>query len=249
MRMRRRLFFVMVAVLTAIIIAACSNNNEQAETPAMLEVKMDVPDHIDVNKPTKLACVVTYGGEKVEDASEVKFEVWKHGNGDREMLEAKHDGNGRYSVTKTFTEAGTYSVVAHVTARDMHNMPKQDIVVGNPEQASAAGSSSDDQANKEEGHHHGSDVSMSLSSHSFEAGKPVTLGVRITKDGKALTNATVRFEIWQAENKHEFIDASEKGNGEYEAVATFANKGTYSVKVHVEASALHEHQVKQVTVN
>ncbi|QIZ67124.1 FixH family protein [Geobacillus subterraneus] len=247
--MRRRLFLAMIAMLAGIVIAACSNNNEQAETPAMLEVKMDVPDHIDVDKPTKLACVVTYGGENVDDASEVKFEVWKHGDGDRQMLEAKHDGNGRYSVTKTFKEAGMYSVVAHVTARDMHNMPKQDVVVGNPEQAAAEGVISDGQANKEEGHHHDGGVSMSLSSHSFEAGKPVTLGVRITRDGKPMTDATVRFEIWQADNKHEFIDATEKGNGEYEAAAAFANKGTYSVKVHVEASGLHEHQVEQVTVN
>ncbi|OQP07778.1 hypothetical protein B1690_00365 [Geobacillus sp. 46C-IIa] len=247
--MRRHLFLAMIAMLAGIVIAACSNNNEQAETPAMLEVKMDVPDHIDVDKPTKLACVVIYGGENVDDASEVKFEVWKHGDGDRQMLEAKHDGNGRYSVTKTFKEAGTYSVVAHVTARDMHNMPKQDVIVGNPEQAAAEGVSSDGQENKEEGHHHGSGVSMSLSSHSFEAGKPVALGVRITKDGKPMTDATVRFEIWQADNKHQFIDAKEKRNGQYEAVATFANQGTYSVKVHVEASGLHEHQVEQVTAH
>jgi len=248
--MKRRFALVLTTMLFGwMIMAACSNNNEQAETPAMLEVRLDAPDHIDVNKPTKLACVVTYGGEKVDDASEVKFEVWKHGSDDREMIEARHEGHGRYSVTKTFTEAGTYSVVAHVTARDMHNMPKQDIVVGNPEQTTAAGAGLDSQVNEEESHHHVSNVSMSLSSHSFEAGKPVTLTVRVMKEGKALTNATVRFEIWQADNKHEFIDAKEKGNGEYEAAAAFANKGTYSVKVHVEAGALHEHQVEQVTVN
>lgn len=132
--MRRQVGFAFAVVLLGMMImAACTNHNKQAETPAVLDVKIDVPDHVDLNKPTKLTCVVTYGGEKVDDANEVKFEVWKHGDGEREMLEAKHDGDGRYSVEKTFTEAGTYSVVAHVTARDMHNMPKKDIVAGNPE--------------------------------------------------------------------------------------------------------------------
>ncbi|MGP3560726.1 FixH family protein [Geobacillus sp. BK01] len=244
--MRRRLLFTWMALLVVAMLAACSNNDEQAETPAMLEVKLDVPDHIELNKAATLACVVTYDGENVDDASEVKFEVWRHGDGEREMLEAKHDGDGRYSVEKTFTEAGTYSVVAHVTARDMHNMPKKDIVVGQPEQAANGpdASSLDD----EKGHH--SSVAMSLLSHSFEAGKPASLVVHLTKDGQPLTGATVRFEIWQADNKHEFVDAAEKGNGEYEAAVTFANQGTYSVKVHVEGSGgLHEHQVEQVTAN
>ncbi len=124
--MRRHVGFAFAVVLLGMMImAACTNHNKQAETPAVLDVKIDAPDHIDLNKPTKLACVVTYGGEKVDDASEVKFEVWKHGSSEREMLEAKHDGDGRYSVEKRFTQAGTYSVVAHVTARDMHNMPKK----------------------------------------------------------------------------------------------------------------------------
>ncbi|OPX04142.1 FixH family protein [Geobacillus proteiniphilus] len=246
--MRRHFGLALTTMLFGMMImAACTNNNKQAETPAVLEVKMDVPDHIDLNKPTKLSCVVTYGGEKVDDASEVKFEVWKHGSSEREMIEAKHDGDGRYSVEKTFTQAGTYSVVAHVTARDMHNMPKKDIVAGNPEQAATADGAGENSQGSAEEHHHGA-VAISLSSRSFEAGKPAALTVHLTKDGKPFTNATVRFEIWQANNKHEFVDADEKGNGEYEAVATFANKGTYSVKVHVEADQLHEHQVEQVTV-
>ncbi|NNU82358.1 hypothetical protein ETC05_00455 [Geobacillus sp. BMUD] len=246
--MRRRVGFAFAVVLLGMMVmAACTNHNKQADTPAVLDVKMEVPDHIDLNKPTKLACVVTYGGEKVDDASEVKFEVWKHGSSDRDMLEAKHDGNGRYSVEKTFTEAGTYSVVAHVTARDMHNMPKKDVVVGNPEQAAAADGEGEHSPGSAEEHRHAA-IAISLSSRSFEAGKPAALTVHLTKDGKPLTNAIVRFEIWQADNKHEFVDADDKGNGKYEAVATFANKGTYSVKVHVEADQLHEHQVEQVTV-
>ncbi|WP_445613838.1 FixH family protein [Geobacillus sp. YF-1] len=248
----KRFALACVAALIGLTAAACSDNNKRTETPAVLDVKMEIPDHIELNKPTKLACVVTYGGEKVDDASEVKFEVWKHGAGDRDMLEAKRDGSGRYSVTKTFTEAGTYSVVAHVTARDMHNMPKKDVVVGNPSQAAEKGESDShasgeaDHQHGEAGHHHDNSVSMSLSSHSVTAGKPVTLAVRIMKDGKPLTKATVRFEIWQADNKHEFVETKEAGNGDYQAEVTFATPGTYSVKVHVEAASLHEHQVEQV---
>lgn len=41
----------------------------------------------------------------------------------------KHQGEGVFSITKTFQEVGDYTVIAHVTARDMHNMPKKEFIV------------------------------------------------------------------------------------------------------------------------
>lgn len=126
---KRKVFLLLVSALL-IIMAACSHNEH--EQSAILNVKIQVKSPLEVNKETEIACFVTYGNEKVDDADEVKFEIWKQGSEQHEMLKAKHKGNGKYTVTKTFTEAGTYSIVAHVTARSMHNMPKIDVVVGNP---------------------------------------------------------------------------------------------------------------------
>ncbi len=47
----------------------------------------------------------------------MKFEVWKHGTEDRQMIEGKHVGDGKYVARYTFAAKGTYSVVAHVTAK------------------------------------------------------------------------------------------------------------------------------------
>jgi hypothetical protein len=224
------------------LFAACSQE-KQEEKPAMLEVQLQTPDHIELNKETTLSCIVTYGGEKVNDADEVKFEVWKHGSEKHEMLTAKNDGDGKYSVKKTFTEPGTYSVISHVTARNMHNMPKKDIVVGTP---------SDQPQNHAEEHHgdehHHADVMIMLHEKQFSVNKEAHLTVHITHDGQPLTKAKVHFEIWKGNSKHKFIEASEKQAGQYEATTTFQEKGTYSVKIHVETEQLHEHQVEQITV-
>nr|WP_183184561.1 FixH family protein [Anoxybacillus voinovskiensis] len=230
--------FFFLASFALILIAACSHT-EHGEEQAILNVKIETKSPIDVNKATEISCLVTYGNEKVDDADEVKFEIWKQGSEKHEMLQAKNKGNGKYAVTKTFTEAGTYSIVAHVTARNMHNMPKTDIVVGNP----SASATEHDQ------HDHSSDdVMIMLMKQSYEANKQAELVAHVTHDNTPLVGTDVHFEIWKGKGKHEFIKATEKGKGEYETTTTFKEKGTYVVKVHVETKDLHEHQVEQVTV-
>lgn len=70
------------------------------------------------------------------------------------------------------------------------------------------------------------------------------------KDNQALTEAAVKFEIWrEGEEKHQYVDASEKQPGEYTtANATFPASGTYTVKVHVEKGEIHDHKEFSVTV-
>jgi len=111
-----------------LVVAGCANAAEE-ETLAYLDVKMAIEEKLPVNEEVELACFATYGEEKVTDASEVKFEVWKHGEENREMIEGTHVGDGKYVARYTFPTKGTYSVVAHVTAKNMHNMPKVDVVV------------------------------------------------------------------------------------------------------------------------
>ncbi|WP_394237526.1 FixH family protein [Niallia oryzisoli] len=76
-----------------------------------------------------IEALVTQGDEKVEDAKKVEFEISKSGQENSEKIIGKHQGNGIYSITESFQEAGDYSVIAHVTSRDMHTMPKKEFTV------------------------------------------------------------------------------------------------------------------------
>lgn len=113
------------------VLAGCSNQSATTdEVPKMVEVSVKtVPQTIPVNKAAKIEAIVTQGNDKVSDADEVKFEVWKSGQAKHEMLEAKNEGKGIYSINKTFQSEGKYYVTAHVTARNMHVMPNQELNV------------------------------------------------------------------------------------------------------------------------
>lgn len=124
------------SLATLILMGGCQNSGEQhsmhstKESPSMLEVKIKLtPENIKVNQKINIEAVVSQGNEKVNDADEVVFEIGQEGQKNHEMINGKLTGNGVYSITKTFSKAGKYTIVSHVTARDLHNMPKKEIVV------------------------------------------------------------------------------------------------------------------------
>ncbi|MCM3761189.1 FixH family protein [Alkalihalobacillus oceani] len=140
-------------MLTILLTAACQAEPEDelgGGVAAPLEAEIIAPDTAEPNEELELAVRVTQGGELVDDASDVQFEIWKADDRDNgEMLEAEHVGDGVYQLTHAFTEDGLYSVQTHVSARDLHVMPVQDIAVGDvPEQESAH-----EQTDNEEDHH------------------------------------------------------------------------------------------------
>lgn len=99
----------------------------------MLNVDLTVdPIQGKMNEPVKFQAKVTYGDEVVTDADDVSFEIWLANSDDHDKIAVKHKGNGIYELEKAFDEEGTYYVYAHVTARDMHNMPKKEFVIGKP---------------------------------------------------------------------------------------------------------------------
>lgn len=82
----------------------------------------------------ELAVRVTQGGEAVDDADAVTFEVWESGKRDASvMLDGQLTDDGVYSVNHTFAHDGVYYMYAHTTARGMHVMPKIELIVGNPD--------------------------------------------------------------------------------------------------------------------
>ena len=252
------------------MLAACgsTNNNQNTngnndEVPSMVEVEIKLPEKVEPNEEVKMEALVTQGEEKVDDAHEVKFEVWKQGQeADHEMVEATNDGSGIYSITKTFEEEGYYFVVAHTTARDMHVMPRVELIVGNPDPAEKE----EEHAHEEDGHNHNhetheqtdhddhhsheSSLNMTLKpTDAVKANQETTLTTEINQEDSALTDATVRFEIWHEDSeKHEFVDAKEVSDGVYEAKATMKESGLHYVQIHVEKEELHEHQLEELEV-
>jgi hypothetical protein len=115
------------------MLTGCSNQSDTTpgKEPQMVDVAIKfVPEKINPNEEAKIEAVVTQGKDKVSDANEVKFEIWKTGQDQHEMIEGKNEGKGVYSVKKTFSESGNYFVTAHVTARNLHTMPNKEFTVG-----------------------------------------------------------------------------------------------------------------------
>jgi hypothetical protein len=55
---------------------------------------------------------VTQGDEKVEDAKKVEFEIWKSDEETHEKVLGEHQGNGIYSISKTFCRRGGITLLS-----------------------------------------------------------------------------------------------------------------------------------------
>nr|WP_281172509.1 FixH family protein [Ectobacillus panaciterrae] len=74
---------------------------------------------------------LTQEGKKVDNATNIQFEIWKKDNNkDHEVIEAQYEGDGIYRAEKTFNKDGLYYIKADVTAHDLHVMPTKQVIVG-----------------------------------------------------------------------------------------------------------------------
>ena len=127
---------VRLSLVTLFIIVGCSNEQvvrNDAEIPELIEVSVEIHSTtIKTDEEIIIKAKVTQGKEVVKDATEVKFEIWKDGETEAEhkIVEGELDQNeGVYFINKTFQEPGLYYVITHVTARNMHSMPKLEVEV------------------------------------------------------------------------------------------------------------------------
>ncbi len=236
-----------------IFLAGCGQTSEdhtsgkKEEAPAPIDAVIELPEKGEPNAEVAIAVTVSQGKKPVEDASEVKFEIWKEGKKDAsEKVEAKHSENGKYTITYTFLEDGLYHVQSHVTARDMHTMPTETIQIGKVEEG--LHEHSEDAA--EEGHHHHGEVEIQLEKPEVIKAKGQTpLAVLLEKDDSPLTDARVRLEITQQGSNPAWVDMEEATDGEYKSDYQFPSGGTYTITIHVQNDAgLHEHTEVEVTV-
>ncbi len=216
--------------------------------PQIIDVKIELPK-AKLNEAVEIACIVTQGTEKVNDADEVKFEVRKTGADKSVTLESTFVSNGKYTATTTFKEDGTYNITAHVTARHMHNMPTVQLTVGDKK---AVKKNDDDKKStvktKENGddHHEHGMLTIQPASHTFS--QKATLRATVLHMDEAFSKASVQFEVWQGDKKHIYIPAVEVKSGTYEGNYTFSDSGKMQMKVHVLRGDVHEHKVFDITV-
>ncbi|PEA56197.1 hypothetical protein CON64_01960 [Bacillus pseudomycoides] len=246
--MKKLLITLFIAMLA---LAGCNTkSDEKAKKDKPLEeVKVAVktnPETIKPNEKVEVQAIVTQGKEKVTDADDVKFEIWKDGEEKKEMVNAKHKGNGVYTIDKTFPSDGVYHIIAHTNARDMHVMPEVKVAVGNAKVTEEKKAHDSHEA----GHgDHKSETMIHLMADGVKANTESTMKVHLKQKEEALTGAEVQLEIWKdGAEKHEFVPAKEGNKGEYTSTHTFKEAGTYKVKVHVRKGDLHEHKEETVEV-
>ncbi|MCA1032482.1 FixH family protein [Bacillus timonensis] len=262
--------YVILMVSIFLLLVGCQTTTEKNDEVQFIEVEILVPEKLNPNEEITISAQVTLGEEKVNDASEVKFEIWEKGQENHEMYNANSQDDGIYSIKHSFEHAGIYYIVAHVTARDMHNMPKQEVRVGTFEESKYEDVNEDTETNHDEhgehgtnDEHEGSHDDHGEGSHAHghleiiyqlanavSVNEDTELAVKLVHEGEPLEGAKVTFEIWEEkQEKHEFYPASEKNSGMYSIDYTFPQKGSYFLKVHVEKNDIHEHVEKQIHVH
>lgn len=151
----KKLFLLLVSLLAVGFMTACSQQEDKDAEPQFIDVKLSVtPEKGELNEPVTMEAKVTYGDEDVTDA-EVQFEIWRAHDEEHEKIEIEHAENGIYRFEKSFEQEGTYYVISHVTAKEMHNMPKKEFVIGEASEPEDESSNShmnmDEEGNEDHG--------------------------------------------------------------------------------------------------
>lgn len=222
-----KLKWSIVVVFVAMFLTACSKEDEilgEDYIPLMVDVELNTPEQVEVGEEVKIDTYVSQGGEAIEDAEEVIYEVWEESKKvESQMIPATNDGKGHYSMKETFPHDGIFHVQVHVTARNLHVMPVQKIQVGE-------GAVYEEEVK--------SDTSAYIQTNDVESGKEETLIVHLTRKGVPLKEAPVEFFIHEGEQQPIPIEVNEKDRGEYQAVYTFKQPGFAKLEVRVKDESL-----------
>ncbi|MCK1992194.1 FixH family protein [Peribacillus muralis] len=125
---------IFLIFIFSILLCACSLEKDVTalygeETP--LEAEIIIPASFSANTQETIKAVLTQGGNKVENADFVHFEIWKHdGSLKYSMEQARKEGNGTYTLSKSFDGDGLYYIRVHASNNGYIIMPQKQFVVG-----------------------------------------------------------------------------------------------------------------------
>lgn len=127
---------ILVLMLGLFTLAGCSSQSAQnpsaqngVVTPIDVTFSTQPASPVKSGEKVKIIVTVKQNNQLVEDAASVKFEIWKDQQEKHDMVVAKLGLTGDYFVERTFDASGTYFVMYHVTARDMHKMKQMELKV------------------------------------------------------------------------------------------------------------------------
>lgn len=249
----KRLFIGLTSAI--FILAGCGQNDNGAGeegVPEIIEAVLDVPENGNTGEEIQLSVTVKQGEEMVEDANEVVFEVWQEGKKEEgEMIEASHEEKGKYVAAKTFETDGLYHVQSHVTAREMHTMPKKTITIGNVEEAEHGHEEAENEGHDHSHDHaHGSvEMTFETAPEQVKANEDTTIAVSLTYDGKPLEAARTRLEMKGPKSEVNWLNLQEEDAGKYSSAYQFTEAGDYTIVIHVENDdGIHEHESVEMKV-
>lgn len=242
----KKLWVVILSIALIGVLVACGKKEEPKPAPEVLplEVELTVTEEVAIDEIVEMSTLVTIGDRKLDDASEVVYEVWEEGKESESFkIDAVNEGEGIYTAETSFDREGLFNIQVHVTAEAQHSMPVKTVTVGQ-------GEVSEEEA--EHGHHTEGFAMHFMQPENAEAGQEEELVVQITLNEEPLQNlSVVRYEIWHENNpdQHDWVDTIENEAGEYYSAYSFEEKGKYTVVVHVEDDAdLHEHEEHEIEV-
>lgn len=243
----KKLWIMILSIGLIGLLSACGKKEEPKPAPEVLpiEVELTVTEAVAIDETVEMSTLVTMGDRKLDNASEVVYEVWEEGKkSDSVMIDAVNEGEGIYTAETSFADDGLFNIQVHVTAEAQHSMPVKQVTVGE-------GGEYEEDAGVGDYHTEGFAMHF-MKPENIEAGQEEALTVHIELNEEPLENlSVVRYEIWHEGNpdQHDWVDASENEAGEYSGVYEFAEKGKYTIVVHVEDDAdLHEHEEHEVEV-
>ncbi|WP_433750989.1 FixH family protein [Falsibacillus pallidus] len=249
----KKMLGILILAVSMMVMGACGQTEKDQQNgssvPKEVKVDLKVPEKVEKGQEVKLDAYVTQDKEAVKDADEVKYEVWMDGmKDDSQLIDAKNEKDGHYTAQYKFDMDGVYSVQVHVTARQMHTMPKTQVTVGTGTAAQTQEEHHHD-GEDADGHEHVVDIHF-MAPKAIQVGKSVKLMAHIMKGDEMLENAHVRFEIWKENSeKHDYVETKAEGPGQYTSEYTFKENGKYMVKIHVENDeGLHDHTEETVNV-
>src|SRR5699024_7655685 len=242
--MKNKLTFILLPILLITLVACDSHSAEEIDTNleelATLEVELDVPTDVDVDETVPMNAQVIYGDEDVVDADDVTFEIWEEGKDDEsDKIEATNNEDGSYSVETTFDQDGLFHVQVHVTAHDLHTMPRKEVTVGE-------GGEYDEDTFETDGF----DMHV-MEPEDVKMGEETKLITHVQIVRQPLKEAILRHEVdhYDEENKPDWVQADETSAGEYTGTYTFDSAGTSTIEIHVEDDEdLHENTIIDVDV-
>ncbi|MCP3030215.1 FixH family protein [Halobacillus sp. A1] len=238
-------------------LAACGSSEEEnsSNEEEMFQPEVEVnfeEEPLSVNEQASIQAIVTSNGEPVNDADYVEFEIWsdEEGEDESETIEAERVDEGQYETAYTFDTSGTYQVIAHTQARDVHTMPQVEVQVG---EASEGESDGEHSHSEDTEHDHGSgEFTVHLmTAENFTAEESSELMTHIQQNDSPFEKGEVTFEIRSDQlEKHEFVEAEEDEAGEYTADYEFPSEGEYVVNVHYEKpeEEIHGHKEESIEV-